>query len=66
MLLGPLGVVLGIVSRNRINGSGGARSGAGLALAAIIVGALATVISIIGIFVLLRSGTNPLMPYGQS
>lgn len=46
-ILGPLPVVLGVLARREIAGSGGRQRGDGMALAGIVTGALALVISLL-------------------
>jgi hypothetical protein len=45
VLLGPVAAIMGFMSRQRITASGGALSGGGLAIAGLVLGILAFVIS---------------------
>jgi Domain of unknown function (DUF4190) len=56
LLLGAAGAVLGFVARNRIRASGGAKKGEGLATAAIVVGVIAALLSVVLIALALSSG----------
>lgn len=56
-LLGIAGVVCGVLARKEIAESGGTKKGEGLALAGIITGALAIVLSIVGVLVYFVFGT---------
>ena len=51
IILGPVAAVLGFLGRKQIAETGGSQSGSGMALAGIILGAVAFVISIIGLAV---------------
>jgi hypothetical protein len=55
----PAGAVCGFIARNQIRDSGGTQTGDGLALAAIIIGAIGTVLGILWfIFVVLVSASS--------
>ena len=54
IVLGPLGIVLGVMSRRRIEAEGG--SGEGIAVAAIVVGAVVTLLYVVLVIVV---ATNP-------
>jgi hypothetical protein len=62
VVLGPVAAILGFISRQRVASSGGTLGGGGLALAGLILGVVAFVVSVIwffyAIFGLSHSGTT--------
>lgn len=55
IVLGPVALGLGIAARRSIDASGGSQKGAGMAIAGIVLGIIATAFAILGAILLVRN-----------
>jgi flagellar motor component MotA len=55
VVLAPVAITLGLLSRKRIRESGGALRGDGLAIAGIVIGVVGVVLAVVGLVIYIRN-----------